>query len=94
MVVVAVVVEIVVVEVVEVAEVVVVVSAGFSFGSLDRLQWRRSSVPWEAVVGCCSLFHSFSLSDFNLWNTKQKHGKRENYTAEVVRGNGLPLSSR
>lgn len=30
--------------VVEVAGVVVVVSAGFSFGSLDRLQWR-SRVP-------------------------------------------------
>lgn len=55
------VVEVVVVEVVEVAGVVVVVSAGFSFGSLNRLQWRK-----EAVVGCCSLFHSFSLSDFNL----------------------------
>lgn len=33
-----------VVVVVEVAGVVVVVSTGFSFGSLDRLQWR-SRVP-------------------------------------------------
>lgn len=57
--------EVEVVEGVEVAGRVVVVSVGFSFGSLNRLQWKSRESD-EAVEGCRSLFHRFSLSDFSL----------------------------
>lgn len=54
----------------EVTGAVVVVSAGFSFGSLDMLQWK-SRVVDEAMSGCDWLFHFLSLSDFNLWGKKK-----------------------
>lgn len=63
---------------------VVMVSTGYSGGAVSK----------DAAVGWCRLFHSFSLSDFNLWNTKEKNwedGEKKKNPATVERKRNLVL---